>query len=69
MFFYSVFPKHYIFQTHLEQHNLNKDTIKERFKKLNQKTLIELYYNEEVEKKIIQQLTHKLKFYNNKKGI
>ena len=54
-------------QTLLKQHNLNKDTIKERFKKLNQKTLIELYYNEEVEKKIIQQLAHKSKFYNKNK--
>ena len=66
--FFILFFQNIIFsQTHLEQHNLNKDTIKERFKKLNQKTLIELYYNEEVEKKIIQQLTHKLKFYNKKK--
>ena len=66
--FFILFFQNIIFsQTHLEQHNLNKDTIKERFKKLNQKTLIELYYNEEVEKKIIQQLTHKLKFYNNNK--
>ena len=66
--FFILFSQNIIFsQTHLEQHNLNKDTIKERFKKLNQKTLIELYYNEEVEKKIIQQLTHKLKFYNNNK--
>ena len=66
--FFILFSQNIIFsQTHLEQHNLNKDTIKERFKKLNQKTLIELYYNEEVEKKIIQQLTHKLKFYNKNK--
>lgn len=66
--FFILFFQNIIFsQTHLEQHNLNKDTIKERFKKLNQKTLIELYYNEEVEKKIIQQLTHKLKFYNKRK--
>tara|TARA_S200000501_G_scaffold216230_2_gene202930 strand:+ start:7888 stop:9027 length:1140 start_codon:yes stop_codon:yes gene_type:complete len=57
-------------QTYYKEHNLNKDTIKERFKKLNQKTLIELYYNEEVEKKIIQQLTYKSKFYNkNKRNI
>ena len=66
--FFILFFQNIIFsQTQLEQHNLNKDTIKERFKKLNQKTLIELYYNEEVEKKIIQQLTHKLKFYNKSK--
>ena len=66
--FFILFFQNIIFsQTHPEQHNLNKDTIKERFKKLNQKTLIELYYNEEVEKKIIQQLTHKLKFYNKRK--
>ena len=66
--FFILFSQNIIFsQTHLEQHNLNKDTIKERFKKLNQKTLIELYYNEEVEKKIIQQLTYKLKFYNKSK--
>ena len=66
--FFILFSQNIIFsQTHLEKHNLNKDTIKERFKKLNQKTLIELYYNEEVEKKIIQQLTHKLKFYNKSK--
>ena len=66
--FFILFFQNLIFsQTHLEQHNFNRDTIKERFKKLNQKTLIELYYNEEVEKKIIQQLTHKLKFYNNNK--
>lgn len=66
--FFILFFQNIIFsQTQLEQHNLNKDTIKERFKKLNQKTLIELYYNEEVEKKIIQQLTHKLKFYNKNK--
>ncbi len=57
-------------QTYFKEHNFNKDTIKERFKKLNQKTLIELYYNEEVEKKIIQQLTYKSKFYNkNKRNI
>ena len=63
-----LFSQNIIFsQTHLEQYNLNKDTIKERFKKLNQKTLIELYYNEEVEKKITQQLTHKLKFYEKSK--
>ena len=66
--FFILFFQNIIFsQTHLEQHNFNRDTIKERFKKLNQKTLIELYYNEEVEKKIIQQLTHKLKFYNKSK--
>jgi membrane-bound lytic murein transglycosylase D len=66
--FFILFSQNIIFsQTHLEQHNLNKDTIKERFKKLNQKTLIELYYNEEVEKKIIQQLTYKLRFYNKSK--
>ena len=66
--FFILFSQNIIFsQTHLEQHNLNEDTIKERFKKLNQKTLIELYYNEEVEKKIIQQLTHKLNFYNKSK--
>lgn len=66
--FFILFSQNLIFsQTHLEQHNFNRDTIKERFKKLNQKTLIELYYNEEVEKKIIQQLTHKLKFYNKSK--
>lgn len=66
--FFILFSQNVIFsQTHLKQHNLNKDTIKERFKKLNQKTLIELYYNEEVEKKIIQQLAHKLKFYNKNK--
>jgi len=66
--FFILFSPNIIFsQTHFEQHNLNRDTIKERFKKLNQKTLIELYYNEEVEKKIIQQLTHKLKFYNKSK--
>mgnify|MGYP001372650879 FL=1 len=66
--FFVLFSQNLIFsQTHLEQHNFNKDTIKERFKKLNQKTLIELYYNEEVEKKIIQQLTYKLKFYKKNK--
>ena len=66
--FFILFFQNIIFsQTHPEQHNLNKDTIKERFKKLNQKTLIELYYNEEVEKKIIQQLVHKSKFYNKNK--
>ncbi len=66
--FFILFSQNIIFsQTHLEQHSLNKDTIKERFKKLNQRTLIELYYNEEVEKKIIQQLTHKLKFYDKSK--
>ena len=57
-------------QNYFEEHNFNKDTIKERFKKLNQKTIIELYYNEEVEKRIIQQLTYKLRFYNkNKRNI
>ena len=66
--FFILFSQNIIFsQTHLEQYSLNKDTIKERFKKLNQRTLIELYYNEEVEKKIIQQLTHKLKFYDKSK--
>ena len=66
--FFILFSQNVIFsQTPLKQHNLNKDTIKERFKKLNQKTLIELYYNEEVEKKIIQQLAHKSKFYNKNK--
>ena len=54
-------------QAHFQEYNLNKDTIKERFKKLNQKTIIELYYNDEVEKKIIQQLTYKSKFYNKNK--
>ena len=66
--FFVLFFQNTIFcQTHFEEHNFDRDTIKERFKKLNQKTLIELYYNEEVEKKIIQQLTHKLKFYNKNK--
>ena len=46
-------------QAHFQDYNFNKDTIKERFKKLNQKTIIELHYNDEVEKKIIQQLTYK----------
>mgnify|MGYP005683760401 FL=1 len=67
--FFVLFFQSIIFcQTRFEEHNFNRDTIKERFKKLNQKTLIELYYNEEVEKKIIQQLTHKSKFYNKNKG-
>ena len=66
--FFVLFFQSIIFcQTRFEEHNFNRDTIKERFKKLNQKTLIELYYNEEVEKKIIQQLTHKSKFYNKNK--
>ena len=54
-------------QAHFQEYNFNKDTIKERFKKLNQKTIIELHYNDEVEKKIIQQLTYKSKFYNKNK--
>ena len=67
--FFVLFFQSIIFcQTRFEEHNFNRDTIKERFKKLNQKTLIELYYNEEVEKRIIQQLTHKSKFYNKNKG-
>ena len=66
--FFVLFFQSIIFcQTPFEEHNFDRDTIKERFKKLNQKTLIELYYNEEVEKKIIQQLTHKSKFYNKNK--
>ena len=66
--FFVLFFQSIIFcQTRFEEHNFNRDTIKERFKKLNQKTLIELYYNEEVEKRIIQQLTHKSKFYNKNK--
>ena len=66
--FLIVFFQNILFaQNHFEEHNFNKDTIKERFNKLNQKTMIELYYNEEVEKKIIQQLTYKLKFYNKNK--
>ena len=67
--FLILFSQNIIFsQTYFEEYNLNKDTIKERFKKLNQKTLIELYYNEEVEKKIIQQLIYKTKFYNKNKS-
>ena len=66
-FFILFFQNTILCQTHFEEHNFDRDTIKERFKKLNQKTLIELYYNEEVEKKIIQQLTHKSKFYNKNK--
>tara|TARA_B100001287_G_C22670766_1_gene525133 strand:+ start:470 stop:1609 length:1140 start_codon:yes stop_codon:yes gene_type:complete len=67
--FIILFSQNIIFsQTYLEEYNFNKDTIKERFMKLNQKTLIELYYNEEVEKKIIQQLTYKTKFYNKNKS-
>lgn len=63
--FFVLFFQNSIFcQTHFEERNFDRDTIKDRFEKLNQKTLIELYYNEEVEKKIIQQLTHKSKFYN-----
>ena len=63
--FFVLFSQNSIFcQTYFEEHNFDRDTIKDRFEKLNQKTLIELYYNEEVEKKIIQQLTHKSKFYN-----
>ena len=66
--FFVLFFQNTIFcQTHFEEHNFDRDTIKDRFEKLNQKTLIELYYNEEVEKKIIQQLTHKSKFYNKNK--
>ena len=69
--FLILFAQNILFaQTYFKEQNFNKDTIKERFKKLNQKTLIELYYNEEVEKKIIQQLTYKSKFYNkNKRNI
>ena len=66
-FFVLFFQNTILCQTHFQEHNFDRDTIKERFKKLNQKTLIELYYNEEVEKKIIQQLTHKSKFYNKNK--
>ena len=66
-FFVLFFQNTILCQTHFEEHNFDRDTIQERFKKLNQKTLIELYYNEEVEKKIIQQLTHKSKFYNKNK--
>ena len=66
-FFVLFFQNTILCQTHFEEHNFDRDTIQERFKKLNQKTLIELYYSEEVEKKIIQQLTHKLKFYNKNK--
>ena len=66
-FFVLFFQNTILCQTHFEEHSFDRDTIQERFKKLNQKTLIELYYNEEVEKKIIQQLTHKLKFYNKNK--
>ena len=66
-FFVLFFQNTILCQTHFEEHNFDRDTIKERFKKLNQKTLIELYYNEEVEEKIIQQLTHKSKFYNKNK--
>ena len=66
-FFVLFFQNTILCQTNFEEHNFDRDTIKERFKKLNQKTLIELYYNEEVEKKIIQQLTHKLKFYDKSK--
>ena len=66
--FFVLFFQNSIFcQTHFEERNFDRDTIKDRFEKLNQKTLIELYYNEEVEKKIIQQLTHKSKFYNKNK--
>ena len=66
--FFVLFFQSIIFcQTHFEEHSFDRDTIQERFKKLNQKTLIELYYNEEVEKKIIQQLTHKSNFYNKNK--
>ena len=69
--FLIVFFQNILFaQNYFEEHNFNKDTIKERFKKLNQKTMIELYYNEEVEKKIIQQLTYKSKFYiKNKRNL
>ena len=66
-FFVLFFQNTILCQTHFEEHNFDKDTIQERFKKLNKKTLIELYYNEEVEKKIIQQLIHKSKFYNKNK--
>ena len=66
-FFVLFFQNTILCQTHFEEHNFDRDTIKERFKKLNQKTLIELYYNEEVENKIIQQLTHKSNFYNKNK--
>ena len=66
-FFVLFFQNTILCQTHFEEHNFDRDNIKERFKKLNQKTLIELYYNEEVEKKIIQQLTHKSNFYNKNK--
>ena len=66
-FFVLFFQNTILCQTHFEEHSFDRDTIQERFKKLNQKTLIELYYNEEVEKKIIQQLTHKSKFYNKNK--
>ena len=69
-FFILIFQNILFAQHHFEEHNFNKDTIKERFKKLNQKTIIELYYNEEVEKRIILQLTYKLRFYNkNKRNI
>ena len=69
-FFVLFFQISIFCQTHFEERNFDRDTIKDRFEKLNQKTLIELYYNEEVEKKIIQQLTHKSKFYNkNKRSI
>ena len=69
--FLIVFFQNILFaQNHSEEHNFNKDTIKERFKRLNQKTMIDLYYNEEVEKKIIQQLTYKSKFYiKNKRNL
>ena len=67
--FLILFSQNIIFsQTYFEEYNFNKDTIKERFNKLNQKTLIELYYNEEVEKKIIKQLTYKTRFYNKNKS-
>ena len=66
-FFVLFFQNTILCQTHFEEHSFDRDTIQERFKKLNQKTLIELYYNEEVEKKIIQQLTHKSNFYNKNK--
>lgn len=69
-FFILIFQNILFAQHHFEEHNFNKDTIKERFKKLNQKTIIELYYNEEVEKRIIHQLTYKVRFYNkNKRNI
>ena len=69
-FFLLFFQNTILCQNHFEEHNFDRDTIQERFKKLNRKTLIELYYNEEVEKKIIQQLKHKSKFYNkNKRSI